>query len=381
MKIPLNINLEEFLIFNNIFLNQLIFNTNWEDPEIDRKILKLNSNSKVLTITSAGSNAIEYILDNPKSIDAVDINIAQNSLTVFKKSLYQINDYQALKDIFINGNCNCINDILNQELPLKKNYFNYLKNHIIYFKNKKSFYYYGLTGKAAYFISYLLKKDKTLNKNIEEIFSSDSTIKQIEIYNKIENRIFNKFVKFFSNLDFLSIFFGVPSKQIKLIKAENSSIIEYIKKNIRKLLNNVIMKDNYFWQVYYYGRYRNSIPEYLKESNFQYIQKNINCLNIHHSSLEQFLLNTDRKFTHFILLDHLDWFYDDNYKIEKTFDLIFKRAEPNAKILFRSASSNRNFITRKFLNRIDFKDKISKEMHLSDRVGTYNSLHYGIIND
>ncbi|TAE49008.1 MAG: DUF3419 family protein, partial [Cytophagales bacterium] len=52
-------------IFQNIHSNNLIYNTCWEDPRCDREMLQFKNDSKVVMITSAGCNALDYLLDSP----------------------------------------------------------------------------------------------------------------------------------------------------------------------------------------------------------------------------------------------------------------------------------------------------------------------------
>ena len=44
----------EDLVFHHVHGGQLIYNTSWEDPRIDRELLKLDASSRVVMITSAG---------------------------------------------------------------------------------------------------------------------------------------------------------------------------------------------------------------------------------------------------------------------------------------------------------------------------------------
>ena len=59
---------------------QLVYASCWEDPRIDRAALRIGPADTVLTITSAGCNALAYALDGPKHVYAVDLNYRQNAL-------------------------------------------------------------------------------------------------------------------------------------------------------------------------------------------------------------------------------------------------------------------------------------------------------------
>ena len=72
-------------IFARIHGCQLMFNACWEDPRLDRQLLQLNRQSRVLMVTSAGCNTLDYLLDDPAEIHAVDVNPRQNALLHLKR--------------------------------------------------------------------------------------------------------------------------------------------------------------------------------------------------------------------------------------------------------------------------------------------------------
>ena len=71
-------------IFDAIYSRSLVYNTCWEDPAVDRQALALGANDTVLVITSAGCNALDYALEAPRRIDAVDANPRQTALLELK---------------------------------------------------------------------------------------------------------------------------------------------------------------------------------------------------------------------------------------------------------------------------------------------------------
>ena len=54
---------------------------------MDRRWMKLDASSRVLMITSAGCNALDYLLDDPKKVVCVDLNYRQNALLELKKTV------------------------------------------------------------------------------------------------------------------------------------------------------------------------------------------------------------------------------------------------------------------------------------------------------
>ena len=68
------------MVFRHVHNSNLIYNTAWEDPRLDRQLMKLDRDSRVVMITSAGCNALDYLLDDPAEIHAVDMNYRQNAI-------------------------------------------------------------------------------------------------------------------------------------------------------------------------------------------------------------------------------------------------------------------------------------------------------------
>ena len=73
-------------IFNHVHGNNLVYNICWEDPRIDHQMLNLGPDDNVLVITSAGCNALDYILKGCNHVYAVDMNYRQNAVLELKKS-------------------------------------------------------------------------------------------------------------------------------------------------------------------------------------------------------------------------------------------------------------------------------------------------------
>ena len=70
--------------FNAIYQRSLLYNTCWEDPALDREAMQLQANDRIVMITSAGCNALDYAIDGPKAIHCVDANPRQNALLDLK---------------------------------------------------------------------------------------------------------------------------------------------------------------------------------------------------------------------------------------------------------------------------------------------------------
>ena len=97
-------------------MNNLVYNTCWEDPRIDKQALRLGSDDDVLVITSAGCNALSYALDAPRSVHAVDVNYRQNALLELKIAGIRELDFETFFQLFGRGRYSGVTALYRQRL-------------------------------------------------------------------------------------------------------------------------------------------------------------------------------------------------------------------------------------------------------------------------
>ncbi len=90
-------------IFRHVHGNYLVYNTCWEDPALDIEAMHLDSTSDVLLITSAGCNALDYALESPAKVNAVDVNFRQNALLELKQAAIRVLDHDRFFALFGDG--------------------------------------------------------------------------------------------------------------------------------------------------------------------------------------------------------------------------------------------------------------------------------------
>src|SRR5215510_12668370 len=90
-------------LFKVVHNRNLIYNTCWEDPALDREALALGPADRVVVITSAGCNALDYLLAGAGEVNAVDVNPIQNALLELKVAAARGLDHAAFFDLFGKG--------------------------------------------------------------------------------------------------------------------------------------------------------------------------------------------------------------------------------------------------------------------------------------
>lgn len=372
--------------FDSIVTNHLVYNTCWEDPKIDRSLLNLNSKSKVVMLTSAGCNVLDYLLDNPRIIHSVDANPRQNALMALKNAFFRHGDYKLLFDFLGRGSHPAAEMVYRQNLRqhMPQQACRFWDKKINYFSRtpvRSSFYFCGTTGKIAHMVHRQIKR-KGLYANALNLLDASSLQEQRYYYREIEPELWNGFSRWLLSRNSTMALLGVPRSQRNLIEQEyDGGMLSFIRSSMEHVFTELPIRQNYFWRVYITGSYTpGCCPNYLRESNFKLLQQRVNRIQLHSGTLSDFLEHHPDRYTHFVLLDHQDWLANAHPgELVQEWELILNNAAPGARILFRSACHKVDFLPGFVRENVTFYPERTSSLHKQDRVGTYGSTHLGIV--
>jgi S-adenosylmethionine-diacylglycerol 3-amino-3-carboxypropyl transferase len=379
-------------VFRFVHGNNLVYNTCWEDPRLDRQALHLTSHDKVLVITSAGCNALDYLLAGAGEVHAVDMNPRQNALLELKASALRNLDYERFYKMFGEGRLPNIESVYAAHLrnhlsPQSRKYWD---RWIRFFDHPtKSFYFRGTSGAFAKMVGTYVNKVARCKKEVREILDAPTLQDQQEIYERVREKIWSRSLKFAMNRDTTLSMLGVPKAQRRQIDQQYpGGIVKFVEDSLEAVFAKIPIQDNYFWRVYITGSYTPSCcPEYVKEANFERLKNGLlENLNIHTDSVQGFLEKHDGQITRFILLDHMDWLSDHFFPwLESEWQAILLRAAPKTRILWRSGGLRTDFIDDVRVNKGNEKVKLNElltydvelanRLHQLDRVHTYGSFY------
>jgi S-adenosylmethionine-diacylglycerol 3-amino-3-carboxypropyl transferase len=368
-------------LFHRIHSSTLIYNTCWEDPRLDRQLLALRPDSRVVMITSAGCNALDYLLDDPAEIHAVDVNPRQNALLELKIALIGHGDHAELFRVFGEGARPEFPNLLEELAPRLNTYAKKFwedKHH--YFeptRGNSSFYYRGAAGRVAWILLQgLAKTNPRVRDVMERLVEAKTLDEQAELYERLQSALWNAFNSWLMNQPFTMAMLGVPRPQIRIIEQKfPGGVNGYIRTKMEYVLTKLPIRDNYFWRVYATGSYTaECCPNYLLAKNFVSLGKRMERLRTHSMTVARFLRQNPGKYTHFVLLDHQDWLASHDVEgLRDEWDLILRNSRPGTRILMRSASPEIDFIPAAVRDRLRFFRELTDRLHLQDRVGTYGS--------
>jgi S-adenosylmethionine-diacylglycerol 3-amino-3-carboxypropyl transferase len=380
-------------VFKFVHGNNLVYNTCWEDPRLDRVALNLGPQDNVLVITSAGCNALDYALTEPNHVYAVDMNPRQNALLELKLSGIRNLEYEDFFSLFGKGflpdGRKIYHDKLRASLsPWSQTYWD---KWIKFFDNRRrSFYFRGTSGSFARMINLYVDRVCKVRPEIDQILTAGSVEAQSQIYyDQLHDRFWSKSMQFAMNRDTTLSMVGVPKAQRRQVETQyEGGIVRFIQDCVESVFAKLPLADNYFWRVYLTGEYaEDCCPEYLRPENFQRLKNGlVDRVSVHTNSVQAFLEQHDGQISRFVLLDHMDWLSDKFFPLlELEWQSILDRAAPGARAIWRSGGLRTDFLDRVQVQKdgrtvplnefLTYHEELADELHAKDRVHTYGSFY------
>ena len=354
--------------------------------------MDIGPKDNILVITSAGCNALDYALTGPNAVHAVDMNPRQNALLELKMSGIRNLEFEDFFAMFGQGSHEQASKIYRQALRSSLSTWSqgYWDKKIKLFDRRKSFYFFGTSGRFARFINFYVDRVVRVRPWINQLLSADDVSQQREIYDGyLRDRFWTRPLNFAMGQDATLSMVGVPRAQRQQVdKHYDGGIVQFVQDCVESVFAKLPISDNYFWRVYLTGEYTDDCcPEYLKPDNFEALKNGlVDRVTTYTDSVEGFLRKNDVQISRFVLLDHMDWLSTQFYPLlESEWQAILMRATPDARVLWRSGGLKTEFVDRVNVrlngqNRelgelLNYHTDLAAELHERDRVHTYGSFY------
>jgi S-adenosylmethionine-diacylglycerol 3-amino-3-carboxypropyl transferase len=382
-------------VFDAIYSRALVYNACWEDPAVDRQALGLGPDDRMLVITSAGCNVLDYALDAPAAIHAVDANPRQSALLELKLAGIRRLDFDDFYGLFGDGRHPefraLYRDLLRAELsPFARAYWDRNGHWFCGVDARDSFYFRGLSGAVARGFHGYLALQPRLRAALEALLAARTLAEQREIYDaRVAPRLWTPPVRWALSRQLTLSMLGVPRPQREEVERQHpGGVAAFVREAVEYVARHLPIWSNYFWTVYLRGGYtRSCCPEYLKPANFRRLKGGLaSRVSVHTCTVTGFLERTQERLSRFVLLDHMDWM--GAYRREELaeeWNAILERAAGAARIIFRSAHRTPAYLgalkvttggaPQPLLERLRFDDALARRLHEQDRVHTYAGFH------
>ena len=292
---------------------------------------------------------MDYLLEKPEYVLAVDINPYQSALLDLKIAAIRTLEFDDFFDIFGYGRSERFNRLYVECLRENMN----VSSRAIWDKygekifSGRGLYFSGTTGISIRIFRFYFSRIKKLMPVIERFLQSEDLEQQNEIFSKELETYFTRYISILFNSSITMFLHGVPPEQRSQTEKEyGKNIGEVYVMLLRKMLTSFFIKDNYFAYIVLNGGFtRECCPEYLKPKNFQALKSGlIDRLETRTCDVLSYLKTTKRKFSHFALLDHMDWLsYNNKPYLQDEWQHIWEASMPHGKVLARSLSRSLHF--------------------------------------
>lgn len=383
------------LFFRWIHGNHLVYNTCWEDPRLDRQALQLGEDDDVLVITSAGCNALDYVLAGARRVHAVDMNYRQNALLELKLAGIRSLGYEEYFELFGRGRCSNFSQIYGSALRpfVSASSARFWDQNQHFFNDggaRPGMYFHGTSGWLARGMNFYLDRRRGLRAGVEAILAAKSVEEQQSIYfGGLKELFWNPAMRYVANSDAALAMAGVPQAQRTQVERHfEGGVAQFVEHCLEAVFAHLPMQDNYFWRVYLTGEYtQECCPEYLKPANFSRLKDGLwERVRATTDTVQGFVEKHPGQINRFVLLDHMDWLSTHKKDaLRSEWEAILSKAAPGARAIWRSGGIRADYIDplevtlrgeRTLLGSLlRYDHQLAAQLHSADRVHTYGSFY------
>lgn len=376
------------------WFDAFVYNQIWEDPRVDLEALQLDQESNVLTISSGGCNALNYLAAGPATVTAVDLNryhiylldlklAALKSLPVHEdffaffgkgKDTSNLANYERFISPVLNDDACSFwenNGILGKVLGADR---------IEYF-HKDGLYEHSRNG---YFLRFFHRFAHLIGLRPEKLLEANSLEEQRALFEMHLAPFFDsKVIRMFGRLPITTFGLGIPPQQLEELKQDvgSGSLIDVYRERTRRLTCDFPIDENYFaWQALgrrYDTEKRKAVPEYLKAENFESLKGMVHRVRTVVGSVTDTIRSEARySFNRFVFLDAQDWMNAST--MTELWQQIADKGEPGSRIIFRTAGSSSPIeknLPDELRSKFQYHRELSEKLSSKDRVSIYGGFH------
>jgi S-adenosylmethionine-diacylglycerol 3-amino-3-carboxypropyl transferase len=374
-----------------VWFQGFVYTQIWEDPRVDAEALRLDETSRVLTISSAGCNVLNYLVHDPDRVVALDLNEAHMALTRLKlAALQHLPDHDAFFRFFGRAddpaNVEAYREHVRSHLdPTTRAFWEERpwaglgRPRIRYFAD--GFYDHGVLPRFQQFAARVA--EWVLGRRPEELLDASSQAEQRAFFEETVAPFFDHpLVRRIAEMRATVYSLGIPpSQQQKMAAESDASVVDLYRERLRKLVCGFPMSDNYFaWQAFgrrYDTEAREALPPYLQADHFAHLRYRANRVETQVASFSDYLREQpDHSFDSFVLLDAMDWMTPET--IADLWREIARVGEPGGRVIFRTAGSAsvvEPALPDDLRQRFTYQRERSEELHERDRSAIYGMFH------
>lgn len=349
-------------VFSNVLYSQC-----WEDPQIDREAFNIQKDDVVFSITSGGCNLLTFLMDDPKSVIALDLNPYQNYLLELKIAAFKFLSYEDMLE-FVG---------VHKSKGRKKVY-----DSLKYSLSNEAYQYWNENigkvergiihcGRYENYMKLLRNCIRLLvtKRTIKKFFESEDKIERAKLYDrKWDTLRWELFTKVLLSKKTMSLLFD---KAFFKYLNDNFSFGDHFAEKTRRALTGLPIKQNYFLRYILLGNYNDDcLPYYLRKENFELIKSRLNRIQIITDSCDKFFRQLrDGSISKFNFTNIFEWISEDAF--ENLLNETTRVAKDEAVITYRNLLVSRER-PESLSDHIITDKNLAEQLHKKDLSFIYN---------
>lgn len=352
---------EDYAKFDIIRYSQV-----WEDADILVEALDINEKDNILSIASAGENALSMLIKNPNRVYAIDLNLNQIACTELKKIAYKVLEYdECMKLIGVQEEANRLEIYEKIKPELTENTRKYFEENIELVKK-------GIihTGKFENYFHIFGQKVLPLihsRKTRTELLKKKTVEERREFYDKKwDNLRWKTLFRIF----FSKAVMGKLGRDKAFFRYVDVNVAENILKRTKYALTELDTSENSYLHYIINSKYEDILPLAYRKENFEIIKKNIDKLVLLSESIETFIENDEVDYISKYNLSDIFEYMDDE-QMKKIIEKIFTKSPKGAKLAYWNMLAPKR--ASKYFENLNYLEDESKKLFEKDKAFFYSN--------
>ncbi|MDJ0614348.1 MAG: DUF3419 family protein [Rhizobiaceae bacterium] len=300
----------------------------WEDADVLVKALGDQKGKILVSICSAGDNALAMLLLDPAKIVAIDLSPAQIACLKIRIAAYKNLEYAEFTELMGIKSSDKRIDLMQKLLPeLESDVADFWRQQ---FDDVEK---YGLCGVGKFeryfriFRKWMLPRAQS-RSTIEGVFESKPKAERKKFFeNRWDNWRWRLLLKFF----FSNFVMGRLGRDPAFFDHVEGSLSDHVARRVYHAGVDLQPEHNPYLQYILLGKFTTALPLAWREENFETIRKRLDRIECRTGSLEAFI-STGEKADGFNLSDIFEYMNEDIFA--QVYDSIVGASNPEARLVY-----------------------------------------------
>lgn len=363
--------------FQSVFRRTFVYNTLWEDTEVDERYLDLDERSRVLSITGAGCGVAGMVSARPVSMDMCDINRHHLALSALKTAGAQHIESQALfYDLFGRGWHADPRTALGTFIDVLPAWMQrYWKRHWHYFE--RSLYSHGLLAELIRQLRRAIGSNGAWLASMAALPPSERARVVDEWIRPVLQRPWFRAV-LSSPVQLVSLGINFTQRDRILAAEGEQDIVECWLQHLHRVAATDLATNWFAWWVlagHYNHEREDAVPPWLRRDRHERAVGAPTVVRHHHRNLFDVMSDRGRNtWTHYTLCDMPDWL--DDFGQRRLLDEVLRTSRDGAIVLYRTVGDD-CIVDRQGAGRYFRRlDDISERATAEERSRQYRHVHF-----